>query len=91
MFLTLLISKKNCKFFNCVYVFHVINPSSQIWQKIISETNSFNFFQASVSYNTVAKILQSNCILQSQKYVPARSHWLSKVFTDLANSHEKHC
>ena len=91
MFLTLLISKKNCKFFNCVYVFHVINPSSQIWQKIISQTNSFNIFPASVPYNTVAKILQSNCILQSKKYVPARSLWLSKVFTDLANSHEKHC
>ena len=77
--------------YNCVYVFHVINPSSQIWQKIISQTNSFNIFPASVPYNTVAKILQSNCILQSKKYVPARSLWLSKVFTDLANSHEKHC
>ena len=79
--------------YNCVYVFHVINPSSQIWQKIISQTNSFNIFPASVPYNCkiVAKILQSNCILQSKKYVPARSLWLSKVFTDLANSHEKHC
>ena len=43
----------------------------------------------SVPYNTVAKIIQSNCILQSKKYVPARSLWLSRVFTDLANSHEK--
>ena len=93
------ISKKFAKFlivsrkfgYNCVYVVHVINPSCQIWQKIISQTNSFNIFPASVPYNTVAKILQSNCILQSKKYVPARSLWLSKVFTDLANSHEKHC
>ena len=45
----------------------------------------------SCNYNTVAKILQSNCILRSKKYVPAHSLWLSKVFTDLANSHEKHC
>ena len=37
------------------------------------------------------KILQSNCIFKSKKYVLARSLWLNKVFTDLANSHKKHC
>ena len=77
--------------YNCVYVFHVIVPASQIWQKIISQTNIFNIFPASVPHNTVAKIIQSNCILQSKKYVPVRSLWLNRVFTDLANSHEKHC
>ena len=51
----------------------------------------FNIFPASVPHNTVAKIIQSTCILQSKKYVPACSLWLNKVFTDLANSHEKHC
>ena len=49
--------------YNCVYVFHVIVPSSQIWQKIVSQTNTFNIFPASVSHNTVAKIIQSNCIM----------------------------
>ena len=63
----------------------------QIWQKIISQTNAFNIFAASVPHNTVTKIIQSICILQSKKYVPARSLWLNRVFTDLANSHEKHC
>ena len=77
--------------YNYVYVFHVIVPASQIWQKIISQTNIFNIFPASVPHNTVAKIIQSNCILQSKKYVPARLLWLNRVFTDLANSHEKHC
>ena len=76
---------------NYVYVFHVINPSSEIWQKIISQNNIFNIFPASVPHNTVAKIIQSNCILQSKKYVPARLLWLNRVFTDLANSHEKNC
>ena len=96
MFLVLLIFLK--KFANflivsrrfgyyCVYVFYVIVPASQIWQKIISQTNIFNIFPASVSHNTAAKIIQSNCILQSKKYVPAHSLWLNKVFTDLANSH----
>ena len=69
----------------------MIVPASQIWQKIISQTNIFNIFPASVPHNTVAKIIQSNCILQSKKYVPACSLWLNRVFTDLANSHEKHC
>ena len=77
--------------YNCVYVFHVIVPSSQIWQKIILQTNIFNIFPASVPYNTVSKIIQSNCILQSKKYVSARLLWLCRVFSDLANSHEKHC
>ena len=39
----------------------------------------------------MSKIIQSNCILQSKKYVPARSLWLNRVFSGLANSHEKHC
>ena len=68
------ISKKSANFLTvsrkfgyiCVYVFHVINLSSQIWQKVISQTKSFNIFPASVPYNTVAKILQINCILQSK-------------------------
>ena len=59
--------------YNCVYVFHVIVPASQIWQKINSQTNKFNIFLASVLHSTVAKIIQSNCIAQSKKYVPARS------------------
>ena len=51
----------------------------------------FNIFPASVPQNTVSKILQSSCISQTKKYVRVRFLWLSRVFTDLANSHEKHC
>ena len=75
--------------YNRVYAFHVV-PASQIWQKIISQTNIFNIFPASVTHNTVAKIIQTKCILQTKKYVPARSLWLNRVFSDLANSREKH-
>ena len=77
--------------YKCIYVFHFIVPSSQIWQKVIFQTNIFNIFPASVPYNTVSKIIQSNCILQSKKYLSARLLWLSRVFSDSANSHEKHC
>ena len=34
--------------YHCIYVFHVISSSTQIWQKIISQTNIFNIFPASV-------------------------------------------
>ena len=76
--------------YNRVYAFHVTVPASQIWQKIISQTNIFNIFPASVPHNTVAKNIQSNCILQTKKYVPARSLWLNRVFSDLANCRQKH-
>ena len=42
----------------------------------------------SASHNTAAKIIQSKEYVPD---VPARSLWLNRVFTDLANSHEKHC
>ena len=35
--------------YNVVYAFHVIKPSREIWQKIISQTTSFNIFPKSVS------------------------------------------
>ena len=77
--------------YNCVYVFHLIIPTNQIWQKIISQTNIFNIFPASVPLNSVSKILQANCISQTKGYVPARQLWLNRLFADLANSHEKNC
>ena len=36
--------------YHCVYVFHVIVPATQIWQKKISQTNIFNIFPASVPH-----------------------------------------
>ena len=61
--------------YHCGYVFHVI-ATSQIWQKVISQTNIFNVFPSSV-----VNILQSNCIIQSKKYVPIRSLRFNWVFT----------
>ena len=77
--------------YHCVYVFYVIAPATQVWQKKISKPNAFNIFPGSVPQNPEVKILQSNCISQSKKYVPVSSLWLNRVFTDVANNHEKHC
>ena len=77
--------------YHCVHVFRVIAPATQIWQKIISQTNIFNIFPSSVAQNTADKILLGNCISQSKKYIAIRSLWLNRVFTDLANRQENHC
>ena len=69
--------------YHCIYVFQVIAPGSQIWKKILSQTNIFNIFSLSVSYNTIAKILQSNCRQSTKKDAPACSMWLNRVFADL--------
>ena len=41
--------------YHCIYVFHVIAPATQIWQKILSQTNIFNIFPSSIPQITVAK------------------------------------
>ena len=48
--------------YNCISAFHIIRPTREVWQKIISQTNIFNIFPSSVPYNTVSKILQNNCV-----------------------------
>ena len=72
--------------YNVFNVFHVIIPSNQIWQKIISQTNIFNIFPASVPFNSVSKILQANCISRGKGYMPVRLLWLTRLFTELANT-----
>ena len=42
-------------------------------------------------YNTIAKILQSNCRQTTKEYIPVGSMWLSGFFVDLANTDEQHC
>ena len=64
---------------------------SNLEKKQLLQTNIFNIFPSSVTYNTVAKILQSNCIQRTKKDVPAPSMWLNRVFSDLANTDEQHC
>ena len=42
-------------------------------------------------YNAVAKVLQSNCRQTTKKHVPDHSMWLERVFSNLANTDERHC
>ena len=77
--------------YHCIYGFHIIMTENQIWKKILPQSNIFNIFLSNFPYNTVAKILQSNCRQTTKKYVPALLMWLNRAFSDLANADEQHC
>ena len=77
--------------YHCVYVFHIIIPDKETWKKIVSQRNIFNIFPSSVPFHTVSKILQSNYVPTTTKYVFIRSMWINMFFIDLANRYERNC
>ena len=77
--------------YNCVYIFHTIYPEKANWRTILSQTNIFNIFLASVSLNNVRKILEGACIRKTSKYIPHASLWISRLFIELANRNDKVC
>ena len=77
--------------YNCIYIFHTIYPEKSNWQSIISQTNIFNIFPASVPLSMVKKILESACIRKTSKYIPHSSLWISRLFIELANKNDKVC
>ena len=69
-----------------------IHPEKAIWRTILSQTNLLNIFPASVLLSTVKKVLEANCICNSNKYIPVNSLWVTKLFIRLANEDsEKTC
>ena len=77
--------------YNCVYIFHTIYPEKANWRTILSQTNIFNIFPASVSLNKVRKILEGAHIRKTSKYIPHASLWISRLFIELANRNDKVC
>ena len=77
--------------YNIMYTFHVIKPSREVWQKIISQTTCFNIFPKSVPLSTVSKILLDNCVRSQTKYIPLRNTWIHRLFIDLSNENKRHC
>ena len=78
--------------YHCLYIFHAIHPEKAIWRTILSQTNLLNIFPASVPLSTVKKVLEVNCIRNSNKYIPVNSLWVTKLFIRLANDDsEKTC
>ena len=78
--------------YHCLYIFHAIHPEKSVWKKILSQKNLLNIFPASVPLNTVKKVLEANCIHNSNKYIAVNSLWVTKLFIRLANNKtEKTC
>ena len=77
--------------YNCVYIFHTIYPEKSNWRTILSQTNIFNIFSASVSLNMVRKILEGVCIRKTSKYIPHALLWISRLFIELTNRNDKVC
>ena len=79
------------KNYNCVHIFHTLYPKNSIWQTILSQTNILNIFPATVSINSVKKILENACIQKTSKYIPQTFLWISRLFVELANRNNKVC
>ena len=77
--------------YNCVYIFHTIYPEKATWKTILSQTNIFNIFPASVSLNSVRRILDGSCVRKSSKYIPRSQLWINRLFIELANKSQKVC
>ena len=78
--------------YHCLYIFHAIHPEKAICRTILSQTNLLNIFPASVPLSTVKKVLEANCIRNSNEYIPVNSLWVTKLFIKLANEEsEKTC
>ena len=78
--------------YHCLYIFHAIHPEKAIWRTILSQTNLLNIFPASVPLSNEKKVLEANCIRNSNKYTPVNSLWVTKLFIRLANEDsEKTC
>ena len=77
--------------YNCVYIFHSIHLEKIVWRTILSQTNIYNIFPATVPLNNVKKILEGACIRKTSKYIPQSALWISRLFIELANKNEKVC
>ena len=77
--------------YNCIYIFHTIYPEKAIWKTILSQTNIFNIFPASVSLNSVRRIFDGSCVRKSSRYIPRSLLWINRLFIELANKSQKVC
>ena len=77
--------------YNFVYIFHTYYPGKTNWKTILSQTNIFNIFPASVSLASVWSILENTFIRKTKKYIPQSALWISRLFIQLANRDDRVC
>ena len=56
--------------YNCLYIFHSIQTEKLNWRTILSQTNIYNIFPASVYFNSDKNIIEGACIRKTSKYIP---------------------
>ena len=71
--------------------FHTIFPEKVNGRLILSQTNIFNIFPASVPINSTRKISEGACSRKTKKYIPQNAFWLNRLFFELANINDKIC
>ena len=77
--------------YSCVYIFHTVFPEKSNRRLILSSTNIFNIFPASVPINSIRKILEGACSRETKKFTPQNPFWFNRLFFDLANRNDKIC
>ena len=71
--------------YSCVYIFHTIFPGKAIWRSVLSQTNIYNIFLATVPLPSIQKILETACSRKTVKYILQNAFWLNRLFIELAN------
>ena len=77
--------------YTCVYIFHTVYPEKSIWRTILSQTNIFNIFLASVSLASIVKILKGVCIRKARNQILLSAIWISRIFIKLVNRNDRVC
>ena len=73
----------------CVYIFHMIYPTRQNWQMIMSQTKILIFFPGSVKASSIVKILSSFASRYKHTYIPNRNIWINRLYFEISNSTQK--
>ena len=66
--------------YSCVYISHTIFPEKAIWRSVLSQTNIYNIFLATVSLRSIQKILETACSSKTIKYILQNALWLNRLF-----------
>ena len=77
--------------YSCVYIFHTIFPENAIWRSVLSQTNIFNIFPATVPLTSVRKTLETACSRKTIKYILQNALWFNRLFIELANRDGRLC
>ena len=69
----------------------MIFPEKATWRSILSQTNIYDIFPATVPLSSFRKILESACSRKTIKYIPQNALWIIRLFIDLANRNNRFC